>query len=47
MMGWKIQPLGWLLLAVLVVLVLAYALRWWRFPPGNQQGGPNKRRETH
>ncbi len=42
MKGWKIQPLGWLLLAVLVVLVLSFGVRWWRRLPRNQQGGPNK-----
>ena len=41
MKGWKIQPLGWLLLAVLVGLGVFFAARWWRGLPRNQQSPPN------
>ena len=30
MKGWQIQPLGWLLLAVLVVLAVYFVVRRWR-----------------
>jgi hypothetical protein len=30
MKGWQIQPLGWLLLAVLVVLAVYFVVKRWR-----------------
>ncbi len=30
MKGWQIQPLGWLLLAVLVAIVVYFMVRRWR-----------------
>ncbi len=35
MMGWKILPLGWLLLAILVGLGVYFAIRGRRGPSGN------------
>ena len=36
--GWEIQPLGWLLLIVIVATVCYLAVRWaHRFPPAPEQ----------
>lgn len=48
MKGWKIQPLGWLFLAVLAGLVIYYVFnKRFRRPPQDQEGqtesGPDKR----
>lgn len=35
--GWEIRPLGWILLALLVGLVLYYAVTWLIHPPQENQ----------
>jgi hypothetical protein len=38
--GWEIQPLGWLLLIVIVATVCYVVVRWVRrFPPAPEQEG--------
>ena len=31
--GWEIRPLGWILLAVIVCIVIYFTVRWFRRPP--------------
>jgi len=39
--GWEIRPLGWIVLAVTIGLVIYFTIRWFRRPPQkhiNRQG---------
>jgi uncharacterized membrane protein len=42
MKGWRITPLGWLLLAVIVGLVIYFGCRWvyrrLHYPPKGEEG---------
>lgn len=34
--GWEMRPLGWILLAVTIGLVIYFTIRWLRRPPQKQ-----------